>query len=180
MKRVTLARASVYSFIGLALCASSTSWRLQADAGDAIVSWSRDGMAVGDDAHRHVIGVSHIRELGTRPGVTRATRTIPSGLAESDWTSIRQAYERHRHQVVPITGSSNQWRARNPGQQWQTRFDARGFMVQPDTDAWTGGLTLQRYGVAGTEREVRPEARVRVDGNRVTYTWDSLSWTNGS
>jgi hypothetical protein len=164
----------VHFFIVLGLSASSTSSRPQAAAGDAIVSSSLDRTVGGSDAHRHVIGDWRLGERGTRPGMTQEPQTIPAGLAASDWASIRQAYERHRHQVVPVTGTPNEWHARNPGQQWHTRFTARGFMVQPDSASWTWGLTLQRYGIAGMEREVRSEARVRVDGTRVTYTWDSV------
>src|SRR5678815_655847 len=96
----------------------------------------------------------------------------PNGLSPSDWAGIRQAYERHRHQVVPIKGRPNHWRARNPGQQWLTGFDAHGFAVRPDSAAWTWGLTLQGYGRGETRREVGSTARVRAQDNRVTYHWD--------
>ncbi len=97
----------------------------------------------------------------------------PSGVAPSDWAGIRQAYERHRHQVVSFKGRPNGWQARNPGQQWLTRFDAHGFAVQPDSGGWTWGLTLQRYGAGTTQRAVASSARVHVEGDRVTYTWDN-------
>ncbi len=99
---------------------------------------------------------------------------VPEGLQASDWAGIRQAYERHRHQAVPVAGEPQRWRARNPGQQWQTRFDARGFQLAPEGGGWTWGLELLRYGVAGAERAVGPTARVSTDLERVTYAWDTL------
>ena len=54
---------------------------------------------------------------------------VPEGLAKSDWSSIRAAYDAGRHAFQPIDGG---WQARNPGQQWTTRFDRRG-------GSWTWG-----------------------------------------
>jgi hypothetical protein len=54
---------------------------------------------------------------------------VPQGLAKSDWQSIRAAYEAGRHEFQPIEGGH--WQARNPGQQWTTRFDGRGFIATP-------------------------------------------------
>ena len=51
---------------------------------------------------------------------------VPEGLAKSDWQSIRAAYEAGRHAFQPIEGG---WQARNPGQQWTTKFDGRGFVA---------------------------------------------------
>lgn len=109
-------------------------------------------------------------------GVTSApeANAVPTGLQTSDWSSIRAAYERHRHQVVPVAGHPHQWRARNLGQQWQTRFDGRGILVEPNGGGWTWGLELRRYGVIGAEHEVGPTAQVRADAQRVTYTWDAV------
>jgi hypothetical protein len=102
-----------------------------------------------------------------------STRAITAGVAESDWSRIREAYEGHRHTVVPVTDRPAQWRARNPGQQWTTRFDGRGFLVEPDGAAWTWGLELLSYGAAGHEQNVGPKARVRTESSRVTYAWDA-------
>jgi len=54
---------------------------------------------------------------------------VPDGLSSSDWSSIRAAYEAGRHAAFAVEGG---WQARNPGQQWRTRFDGRGFVVTPD------------------------------------------------
>ncbi len=53
---------------------------------------------------------------------------VPQGLAKSDWTSIRAAYEAGRHAFQP---TATGWQARNPGQQWTTQFDRRGFLASP-------------------------------------------------
>lgn len=51
-----------------------------------------------------------------------ASDEVPKGLAKADWTSNRAAYEAGRHAFQPIEGG---WQARNPGQQWSTKFDQR-------------------------------------------------------
>ena len=73
------------------------------------------------------------------PGKTQhltSPDAIPEGLTASDWTSIRAAYEAHRHQVAAVAGG---YRARNPGQQWRTEFDERGFITRPDAGGWQWG-----------------------------------------
>ena len=65
---------------------------------------------------------------------------VPQGLEKSDWHSIRAAYEAGRHAFQPIDGG---WQALNPGQQWTTHFDGRGFMATPQQASWTWGLELQ-------------------------------------
>ena len=95
---------------------------------------------------------------------------VPEGLAGSDWKSIRQAYERHRHAAVAVDGG---FRARNPGQQWLTRFDGRGFTVQPNIAGWRWGLELQSYGFPGHPRAVSGQARMTAQDDRVTYDWDA-------
>lgn len=61
-------------------------------------------------------------------------------LSRSDWTGIRDAYERHRHEVVAAANEPGVWQARNPRQQWRTRFDRDGFLVEPIDGEWTWGL----------------------------------------
>ena len=63
-----------------------------------------------------------------RPQTLASADTVPEGLSAPEWSSIRQQYEQQRHAAYPVAGG---YQARNPGQQWQTRFDGRGFMVQP-------------------------------------------------
>jgi hypothetical protein len=103
----------------------------------------------------------------------------PKGLAPSDWQSIRAAYEAGRHAFQPIEGG---WQARNPGQQWTTRFDGRGFVATPREGDWTWGLELRGYGFGERLTSVGGQPpRVKADGQRLTYDWDSTLqewWVN--
>lgn len=97
----------------------------------------------------------------------------PEGLSKSDWASIREAYEAGRHAFMPIEGKDGHWQARNPGQQWTTRFDGRGFVATPRDGEWTWGLELRSYGVGESQKPVGAEPpRVQADGQRLTYDWD--------
>jgi hypothetical protein len=99
-----------------------------------------------------------------------SSNAVPEGLSAPEWSSIRQQYEQQRHAAYPVAGG---YQARNPGQQWQTRFDGRGFTTEPDGAAWQWGLELQSYGFAGQERAVKDQPRVNTSGPRVTYDWDA-------
>ncbi len=65
----------------------------------------------------------------------------PEGLAKSDWSSIRAAYEAGRHQFFQQEDGSHV--ARNPGLGWKMAFDDKGFTAQPEDKAWTWGLELE-------------------------------------
>ena len=95
---------------------------------------------------------------------------VPEGLAKSDWSSIRAAYEAARHAFQPTpTG----WQARNPGQQWTTNFDRRGFVATPKTGGWTWGLELQGYGFGNQQQTIAGIPAVQAVGSRLTYQWDA-------
>src|SRR5262245_9983299 len=115
-----------------------------------------------------VAAASHQRSDPARGGHV-AEGAVPDGLAASDWASIRDAHEAGRHAAHP---SEDGYRARNPGQQWSSRFDGRGFTTTPDAGGWTWGLELQSYGFPGTERGIAGPASMRAEGSRVTYEWD--------
>ncbi|MEZ5398579.1 MAG: hypothetical protein R2729_02855 [Bryobacteraceae bacterium] len=83
----------------------------------------------------------------------------PHGLTVRDWAEIKALYEKHRHSAVHVDG---EYRARNPRQRWLTHFDGRGFTVKPDAGEWVWGLELLGHG---------DRAKVRVDGDRVSYRW---------
>ena len=103
---------------------------------------------------------------------------VPDGLAKSDWASIRAAYEAGRHSFQP---TATGWQARNPGQQWTTQFDKRGFLATPRDGGWTWGLELQSYGFPGAERAIHGVPAVKADGQRLTYQWDAAVqewWVN--
>jgi hypothetical protein len=103
---------------------------------------------------------------------------VPEGLAQSDWTSIRAAYEAGRHAFQPIEGG---WQARNPGQQWITKFDERGFVAKPKDGGWQWGLELKCYGFPGAKRSIFGVPTVKAEGQRLTYGWDTTVqewWVN--
>ncbi len=105
-----------------------------------------------------------------------ADRQLPRGLAASDWAGIREAYEAGRHVAVACDGG---YQARNPGQQWRTRFDGKGFLVTPDdgvrhggSSTWSWGLELVSFGRAGDERSFQSPGCTDAQGQRVEYEWD--------
>jgi hypothetical protein len=95
---------------------------------------------------------------------------VPEGLAKSDWSSIRAAYDAGQHAFQPIKGG---WQARNPGQQWTTKFDGRGFIAQPRGSEWEWGLELKSYGFTGQEHPISGQPAVKADGQRLSYDWDA-------
>lgn len=100
---------------------------------------------------------------------------VPEGLASSDWGSIRAAYEAGQHEVRAVVGEKGVFEGKNPGQQWRTRFDGRGFTATPSTGGWTWGLELESYGWAGVEQAVTGTPRANASGTRFTYDWsDSM------
>ena len=93
----------------------------------------------------------------TPPGQTQQINSpdqVPEGLAKSDWQSIRAAYEAGRHAFQPGEGHDGVWQARNPGQQWTTQFDRRGFVAEPKGGGWQWGLELKGYGFPGAVRDI--------------------------
>lgn len=94
---------------------------------------------------------------------------VPDGLSAADWSCIRAVYEANRHAAFPVEGG---YQARNPGQQWITRFDGRGFTTTPDAGQWSWGLELVSYGTAGAQRAVARPGCVDTKGGRVGYEWD--------
>lgn len=116
--------------------------------------------------------VSHLAEATTpsRPQQLASLDQVPKGLAKSDWQSIRAAYEAGRHAFQPTDTS---WQARNPGQQWTTTFDQRGFMAQPRDATWQWGLELQSYGWGDQQTSVTGTPVVKAEGQRLSYQWDA-------
>ena len=106
----------------------------------------------------------------------------PAGLNTSDWQSIRAACEAGRHAFMPVEGRDGHWQARNPGQQWTTRFDGRGFIATPRTGDWTWGLELRSYGAGDEQTPVGASPpEVKAEGQRLTYDWDAAVrewWVN--
>lgn len=94
----------------------------------------------------------------------------PKQLTESDWSSIRAAYEEGRHAFQWVEGA---WRARNPGQRWTTKFDGKGFLAEPKDSAWSWGLELRSYGFAGQEKRLERPAVVSAQEQRLAWAWDA-------
>ena len=110
--------------------------------------------------------------VAAKPGKTQhltSADAIPQGLARADWTSIRTAYQAHRHQAVRTESG---YRAHNPEQQWGTEFDGRGFTTRPEAGAWQWGLELKSFGFPDQKRAISHGAKVSVEGERVTYVRD--------
>ena len=110
---------------------------------------------------------------GERPGYRQqltSLEQVPERLAKSDWASIREACEAGRHAFQPIEAG---WQARNPGQQWTTTFDRRGFMATPKAGGWTWGLDLPGYGFGDHQQTIVGTPAVQAGGPRLTYQWDT-------
>lgn len=118
---------------------------------------------------RLLLLLSLCRAWPLTPATASDSSATPPGLTASDWGGIRAEYDRCRHAAVPSLDGQTM---RNPGQQWTTHSDARGFLVTPDAGGWTWGLALQSYGFAGAEGTPLLPPVVSVDGPRVTYDHD--------
>ncbi len=106
---------------------------------------------------------------------------VPQGLAKSDWSSIRAAYEAGRHSFQPVPGKDGVWHARNPGQQWLTIFDQHGFVAQPQCGGWSWGLELKSYGFGEKQTPISGQPEVKTAGQRLSYQWDAVVqewWVN--
>ena len=112
-------------------------------------------------------------QAATKPGKPQAIISpdqVPEGLAQSDWSSIRAAYEAGRHAFQPTASG---WQARNPGQQWTTTFDQRGFRTSPQDGGWQWGLELQSYGMGEQQTALTGVPAVQAAGPRLSYPWDA-------
>lgn len=105
---------------------------------------------------------------------TRAAHPPPAptsgSMTPANWASIYAAYEAARHAAFAVEGGHQ---ARNPAQQWRTKFDGRGFTTQPDKGGWQWGLELRAYGFGDRKCNMNGSPEVRVEGQRVTYVWDA-------
>jgi hypothetical protein len=99
--------------------------------------------------------------LAAAPAVA-AQEVVPEGLSAADWAGIREAYEANRHAAFAVEDG---FQARNPGQQWRTLFDGRGFATTPDGGGWSWGLELVSYGHEGVAQTVEAPACVEADAS---------------
>jgi len=102
--------------------------------------------------------------------VLRAEQPVPAGLSAGDWSGIRAAHENWRHRFEKAEDGSHI--ASNPGQNWTTRFDGRGFLVEPDGESWRWGLELRSYGVGEDRIALAEKAPVSVSKEKLRYAWD--------
>jgi hypothetical protein len=104
-----------------------------------------------------------------KPQKLNSSEEVPKGLEKSDWHSIRAAYEAGRHAFHAVDGG---WQARNPGQQWTTHFDGRGFLAKPKDADWQWGLEFKSYGFGDHQTQVSGTPAVRAEGQRLSYHWN--------
>jgi FG-GAP repeat len=116
------------------------------------------------------VGAAHDSPQLADSAAPSSSSTIPTELAAGDWAGIHAAYEAVRHAACATEGG---FRARNPGQQWTTHFDGRGFTTTPDAGEWTWGLQLESYGWGTTEPVTAVPAAVTAVGQRVSHAWDA-------
>ncbi len=109
------------------------------------------------------------QQVTGKPQQLSSPDQTPEGLSKSDWSSIRAAYEAGQHAFQPIEGG---WQARNPGQQWTTKFDHRGFVAEPKGGGWQWGLELKSYGFAAEQHAIGGTPVVKADGQRLSYQWN--------
>ncbi len=125
-----------------------------------------------------LLGLFLVAAEGEVPAPGAASEAVPvphgtpQGLAKSDWASIRAAHSAWEHRFSPVEGESGEWQARNPGQQWTTRFDGRGFTTSPQGAQWRWGLELRSYGYGRSHTTVGGVPGVKAEGGRLTYQWD--------
>ncbi len=100
-------------------------------------------------------------------------QSSPAGVSPEDLSGIRAAYESARHAVRACDVTPGRFAARNPGQQWLTTFDGRGFITTPDHAEWSWGLDLVSFGRGDDQQHIAGVAHIHPDGSRVEYIWNS-------
>ncbi|MFZ4795584.1 MAG: FG-GAP repeat protein, partial [Blastocatellia bacterium] len=102
--------------------------------------------------------------------VTGTAENLPSGLERREWKSIVEAHEMAKYEM---TRTEDGWQGWNPGQDWVTKFDGRGFLTQPANRAWQWGVELTGYGFGDHQQAVNGEQVVRNgDKKRIAFRRD--------
>lgn len=130
----------------------------------AFLTIQRDPIMKAPRLQRYVTAL-----LGSLTLASAALGQEQSKATTRDLSSLHEAYETARHSVAPV---GDQFKAYNPRQAWHTHFDNRGFLVRPETGAWSWGLELQSYGFEGEEQRVSDFACASAEQGRVQYQWD--------
>ncbi len=102
--------------------------------------------------------------------ILRAEQPVPAGLSAGDWSGIRAAHEDWQHRFEKSEDGSHT--ASNPGQDWTTRFDGRGFLVEPAGEQWRWGLELRSYGIGEHRIALAEKAPVSTSDQKLSYRWD--------
>lgn len=93
-----------------------------------------------------------------------------NSLSATDWAGIRAAHEDWRHRFE--ASADGTYSAHNPGQEWTTRFDGRGFLVEPEGKGWRWGLELRSYGVGEERVDLAAQPTVEASEAKLSYRWD--------
>jgi hypothetical protein len=102
-----------------------------------------------------------------------AGESVPEGLTPTEWAGIREAHEAWKHRFAEDDDGT--FSASNPGQQWRTIFDGRGFSAEPRHHAWRWGLELTGYGIGESRHPVNGKAKkTEATGTRLSYQWDEI------
>lgn len=102
--------------------------------------------------------------------VLQAEQPAPAGLSTRDLAGIRAAHDSWQHRFEKAVDGSHT--AVNPGQNWTTRFDGRGFLVEPSGENWRWGLELRSYGVGENRVTLADKAPVSVSDQKLSYRWN--------
>lgn len=119
-------------------------------------------------------GSANLRPAGGEAGKHRLPRPLPPGLSPGDWQAIRAAHTLARYNVER---TAEGWQAWNPGQQWLTTFDHRGFLIREERGDrpaanWTWGLELTGYGFGDALTTVRGRPDdIQTAGGELRYLW---------
>ena len=123
------------------------------------------------------LGLFALSPLAANPGIDAASanesstsNSVPEELTPTEWAGIREAHEAWKHRFTE--GEDGTFSASNPGQQWRTVFDGRGFTTEPRGGVWRWGLELTGYGIGGNRRPVGSMAKAEATGTRLSYHWD--------
>lgn len=98
---------------------------------------------------------------------------LPAGLTFVDWQQIQAEYQLHRHGMFPDANGGYHARTHKHG--WLARFDGTGVSITPDTQPWTWGLELARWGRPGHEIAPAPKPRIQTAVNRLEYKHQGIT-----
>lgn len=90
-------------------------------------------------------------------------------VSDADRASLLSAVEALRLAATPTEAG---FRLQSANGALTANFDGRGIRVTPTAgDSWSWGLELTSFGFPGAALAVGTEAKMRADGNRITYGW---------